>query len=77
MFLGGGRGGGGGKEKREAKKRRQRVMRLVSALSIWLGGGAFNDPSALNNGQLSWRQKAMFQWNQRLSLIKNNFAIYS
>ena len=53
MFLGGGRVEGGGKEKREAKKRRQRVMRLVSALSIWLGGGAFNDPSALNNGQLS------------------------
>ena len=59
MFL----GGEGGKETREAKKRRQRVMRLVSALHdalhavsafslIWLGGGKFNAPSTLKNGQL-------------------------
>ena len=58
--------------------RTQDALHAVSAFSlIWFRGGAFNAPSTLNNGQLSWRQKAMFQWNQRLSLIKNNFAIYS
>ena len=35
-------------------RRTQDALHAVSAFSlIWLGGGAFNDPSALNNGQLS------------------------
>ena len=34
-------------------RRAQDALHAVSAFSlIWLGGGAFNAPSTLNNGQL-------------------------